>query len=104
VPALRFDLSSSCLVITQDDPRRVNLYVERGRPLYDYYVTELHLYREQAVKLSLRDAPLLSDEPTVDEARRVLDTLDLPLPVTFTDQDVSEIVDKALHAENPYSR
>jgi hypothetical protein len=104
VSALRYDLSSSCLIITQDDPRRVNLYVERGRVLYDYYVTELHMYREQAVKLSLRDAPLLSDEPTVDEVRRLFDTLGLALPVTFTDRYVSEIVDKALHAENPYSR
>ncbi len=102
VPALRFDLSSSCLIITQDDPQRVNLYVERGRPLYDYYVTELHLYREQAVKLSLRDAVLLSDEPTVDEVRRLFDALDLPLPATFTDRDVSDIVDKALRADNPY--
>ncbi|MFD0395535.1 hypothetical protein ACFQ3Z_39275 [Streptomyces nogalater] len=29
-PTLRFDLSDTCLIITQDDPRRVSLYVERG--------------------------------------------------------------------------
>jgi hypothetical protein len=104
VSALRFDLSSSCLVITQDDPQRINLYVERGRPLYDYYVTELHLYREQAVKLNLRDAVLLGDEPTVEEARRLFDALDLPLPTMFTDRDVNDIVDKALHPDNPYRR
>lgn len=104
VPTLRFDLSASCLVITQDDPHRVNLCVERGRPLYDYYVTELHHSREQAVKLPLGNAVLLSEEPTVDEARRLFDALDLPLPVTFTDRDVGDIIDKALHAENPYRR
>src|SRR5262249_7713202 len=45
-PALRFDLSDTCLIITQDDPSRVSLYVDRDRPLYDYYVTELHQSRE----------------------------------------------------------
>ncbi|MFF7973541.1 hypothetical protein [Streptomyces sp. NPDC007905] len=103
-PALRFDLSDTCLIITQDDPRRVSLYVERDRPLYDYYVTELHQSREQAVKLDLREAVPLSDEPTVDEVRRLLDRLGLPLPASFTDPDVGDIIDKALRAENPYRR
>jgi hypothetical protein len=103
-PALRFDLSDTCLIITQDDPRRVSLYVERDRPLYDYYVTELHQSREQAVKLDLREATELSEEPTVDEVRRLLDRLGLPLPASFTDRDVGEIIDKALRAEDPYRR
>ncbi|WP_244184500.1 hypothetical protein [Streptomyces cellostaticus] len=103
-PALRFDLSDTCLIITQDDPRRVSLYVERDRPLYDYYVTELHQNREQAVKLDLREALPLGDEPTVDEVRRLLDRLGLPLPSSFTDRDVGDIIDKALRAENPYRR
>lgn len=101
-PTLRFDLSDSCLIITQDDPRRVSLCVERGRPLYDYYVTELHQSREQALKLDLREAVPLSDEPTVDEVRRLLDRLGVPLPASFTDGDVGDIIDKALHAEDPY--
>ncbi|MFJ2775053.1 MULTISPECIES: hypothetical protein [unclassified Kitasatospora] len=104
VPTLRFDLSASCLIITQDDPRRVSLYVERGRPLYDYYLTELHHYREQAVKLDLRDTEPLSDDPTVDEARRLFEQLRLPLPAAFADRDVSDIIDRALRAENPYRR
>ncbi|MEU2285732.1 hypothetical protein ABZ614_28020 [Streptomyces sp. NPDC013178] len=103
-PTLRFDLSDTCLIITQDDPRRVSLCVERGRPLYDYYVTELHQSREQAVKLDLREATPLSDEPTVDEVRRLLDRLGLPLPTSFTDGDVGDIIDKALRAEDPYRR
>ncbi|MER5638021.1 hypothetical protein ABT095_13810 [Kitasatospora sp. NPDC002227] len=104
VPTLRFDLSASCLVITQDDPRRVSLYVERGRPLYDYYVTELHHYREQAVKVDLRDTEPLGDDPTVEEARRLFEQLGLPLPAAFSDRDVGDIIDRALHAENPYRR
>ncbi|MFI7503002.1 hypothetical protein ACIBVL_31910 [Streptomyces sp. NPDC049687] len=103
-PALRFDLSDTCLIITQDDPRRVSLCVERDRPLYDYYVTELHQSREQAVKLDLREATELSDEPTVDEVRRLLDRLGLPLPTSFSDRDVGDIIDRALRAEDPYRR
>ncbi|MEV4432984.1 hypothetical protein [Streptomyces sp. NPDC049555] len=104
VPTLRFDLSSTCLIITQDDPRRVNLLVERDRPLYDYYVTELHQSREQAHMLQLNRTLPLSDEPTVDETVRLFEQLGLPLPSAFTDRDVGDIIDKALHAENPYRR
>ncbi|MED7949069.1 hypothetical protein PUR61_07105 [Streptomyces sp. BE20] len=103
-PSLRFDVSASCLIITQDDPRRVSIYVERGRPLYDYYVTELHHYREQAVKLDLRDTEPLGDDPTVDEARRLFEHLRIPLPTAFSDRDVGDIIDRALHADNPYRR
>ncbi|WP_088795889.1 MULTISPECIES: hypothetical protein [unclassified Streptomyces] len=102
VPTLRFDLTDSCLIITQDDLRRVNLLVDRGRPLYDYYLTELHQAREQAVALDLHRAAPLSDEPTVDEARQLFERLDLALPSTVTDTEVGEIIEKALHAENPY--
>ncbi|MEU7277768.1 hypothetical protein AB0A69_03060 [Streptomyces sp. NPDC045431] len=104
VPTLRFDLSDSCLIITQDDPNRVNLKVERGQPLYDYYLTELHQSREQATTLDLRDATLLSLSPTVDEVRALFDALALPLPRTYTEADVGGIIEKALHAEDPYGR
>lgn len=102
VPALRFDLSSSCLVITQEDPKRVSLLVDRARPLYDYYDAELRLVRDQARELNLRDAVPLSDEPDVEEARRLFDALALPLPAEFSDADVGEIVEKALHPRTPY--
>ena len=104
VPTLRFDLSETCLIITQDDPSRVNLLVARDQPLYDYYVTELHQNREQAVRLDLRDIATLSEEPTVDEVRSVFDDMALPLPAVFTDGDVGEIIEKALHAQDPYRR
>jgi hypothetical protein len=102
VPALRFDLSSSYLVITQDDPQRVNLCVDQGRPLYDYYVTELRLARDQARKVNLEVPVLLGQEPTVDQVRRLFEAMDLPLPTAYSDTDVRTVVDKALHPEHPY--
>ncbi|MGW3659816.1 hypothetical protein ACWD6R_31040 [Streptomyces sp. NPDC005151] len=104
VPTLRFDLSESCLIITQDDTSRVNLLVEREQPLYDYYVTELHQSREQAVVVPMRVEAPLGEEPTVDETRGLFEALQLPLPRTFTDSDIGEIIVKALHAEDPYRR
>jgi hypothetical protein len=104
VPTLRFDMSSSRLIITQDDPQRVNLLVERDRPLYDYYATELHQSREQGRALDLRNTEPLGDEPTVEEVHRLFEGIGLPLPATFTDGDVGDVIDKALHAENPYRR
>lgn len=102
VPTLRFDLSATCLIITQDDPGRVSLLVERDRPLYGYYVTELHHSRDQAMRVDLRRAEPLGPDPTVDEVRRLFDALGLPLPTAYADRDVMEIIDKALRAENPY--
>ncbi|MBT2504567.1 hypothetical protein J7I98_01395 [Streptomyces sp. ISL-98] len=104
VPTLRFDLSESCLIVTQDDTSRVNLLIERGQPLYDYYVTELHQSREQATVLDLRVASPLGLEPTVDEVRVLFDDLRLQLPRVFSDGDIGEIIEKALHAEDPYRR
>ncbi|GAA4923669.1 hypothetical protein ACFPM3_31865 [Streptomyces coeruleoprunus] len=104
VPTLRFDLSDSTLIITQDDPSRVNLQVRRGQPLYDYYLTELHQSREQATTLDLRGATLLSPDPTVEEVRALFDALGLSLPRSFGESDVGEIIQKALHAEDPYGR
>lgn len=104
VPTLRFDLSESCLIITQDDTARVNLLVGRDQPLYDYYVTELHQSREQAIPVSSRPGVPLSEAPTVDEARAVFEALDLALPRTYTDSDIGAIITKALQAEDPYRR
>ncbi|NYI08308.1 hypothetical protein [Allostreptomyces psammosilenae] len=104
MPTLRWDMSASCLVITQDDPERVNLLVERGKPLYDYYVTELRVSHEQGRPVPLRQAQRLDEEPSVDAARELFERVGLPLPESFSDLDVAAIVSKALHAQNPYRR
>lgn len=103
-PTLRFDLSDSCLIITQDDPNRVNLFVARDQPLYDYYLTELLHSRDQARTLSLDGAPELSDEPTADEVRALFDHLGLRFEPPLSDPELAGVVDKALRPENPYWR
>lgn len=100
----RWDLSSQCVVITQEDPRAPAMMVDRGRFYYDWCSTELRHSLDQARRVPIeqsRAAPL-GDEPTVEEARRLFDVLGLSLPRSFTDRDVAEIIRKALRAKNPY--
>jgi hypothetical protein len=104
MPTLRWDLSASSLLITQEDPRKPAMLVERGKLLYEYVYTELGKSLEQVRPVPLDDVRHveLSDEPTVDEVRKLLMGLNMPLPSSFTDSDVSDIVERALHAENWY--
>jgi hypothetical protein len=100
----RVDMSSSYLIITQEESASPALVVEAGKPHFSAYDRELQSSFEQArpVQLGLaRDVPL-SDEPTVDEARRLFARLSVALPSTFGDRDVSDIIGKAIRPRNPY--
>lgn len=103
---LRWDLSASSLLITQGDPRKPALYVERGKLLYEYLYTELRTSLEQARLVPLEQARDvdLSEVPTFDEIRRLFVALGMPLPSWFTDDDLSDIVKRALHPENRYDQ
>ncbi|WP_010285636.1 hypothetical protein [Streptomyces sp. SA3_actF] len=101
-PTLRFDVSQSRLIITQDDRARPGLLVTENHPLHRYYSVELQQSRNQARKIELGQARALDNDPTNDQARAFFEDLGLPLPTTFSDTDVRQIVEKALHAENPY--
>lgn len=100
----RMDMSSSYLIITQESSSKPALVIESGKPHFSAYEQELQSSFHQArfVELSrARDVPL-SDEPTVDEARRLFVRLGVGLPATFTDKDVTDIIGKALNPPNPY--
>ncbi|HEX5496389.1 MAG TPA: hypothetical protein VFX70_17640 [Mycobacteriales bacterium] len=104
MPTLRWDLSGSGLLVTQEDPRKPALLVERGKLLYEYFHTELRKSFEQARPVPLDDVRHLelSDVPTVDEVRKLFVGLNMPLPNSFSDRDVSDVIDRTLHAENRY--
>ncbi|MCW2887004.1 MAG: hypothetical protein QOE54_7110 [Streptosporangiaceae bacterium] len=100
----RWDLSSSCVVITREDPSAPAMMVDRGKFYYDWCTTELLASLDQARRVPIeqaRAAPL-GDEPTVEEVRKLFDVLNLGLPRSFTDRDVGDIARKALQAKNPY--
>jgi hypothetical protein len=104
VSTFRYDMSSEYLIITQDDPRFPALLVPRKKSLYDAYGVELRSSFDQAshVRLELADKVMLSDEPTVEEAEVLLETLKLVPEPSLSQTDISAIVQKAIHAKNPY--
>ena len=103
----RWDLSSSCIIITQEDPQVPALMFERGKSksYYDRWNIELQTSLDQARRVSIDEAAKavsLSDEPTVDEVSRLFTRLNLALPTAFSDRSISEIIQKAIQAKNPY--
>jgi hypothetical protein len=100
----RWDMTPHKLIITQEDPHFPAMMLEPGKYYYEIYSRELMASMRQARKVPLDriDHVELSDEPTVDETRKLFTELDLPLPRAFTDRNVAEIVSKAIQAKNLY--
>lgn len=100
----RWDVSSRCVVMTQEDPAAQALMFEKGKPYYDAYSRELVASFKQARQVHLDQAGelQLSDEPTIEETRELFTLLELGLPSSFSERDVTDLIRKALRAKNPY--
>lgn len=100
----RWDLSSSCVIMTQDNPNTPALLFEKDRPHYRDFSRELVASFKQTrrVPLDRADDLTLGDEPTVEETRKLFALLELDLPTSFTDRDVADVVRKAIRPKNPY--
>ncbi|APU14746.1 hypothetical protein [Actinoalloteichus fjordicus] len=100
----RWDLSSRWVIMTQEDPSAFAVQFQRDTPHYRSYDRELVASFDQArrVDVALVRDLRLSEEPSVDEARTLFTTLQLPLPESFTDDDVSDTLSRALQPKNPY--
>ncbi|MFI5836693.1 hypothetical protein ACIA5A_23735 [Micromonospora sp. NPDC051300] len=101
----RYDLSSSCVVITQENPRTPALRIDRGEVYYNRFNIELDYSRRQSRRVPVESAGQvrLDDEPSVEQVRRLFTALGLALPRSFGDREVADIVRKALQARNPYT-
>ncbi|MGH3931059.1 MAG: hypothetical protein ACRDTF_13905 [Pseudonocardiaceae bacterium] len=105
ITTFRWDLSSRSLIITQQDPREPALLIKRGWVYYDRYATELLTSFEQSTRLPIEQAAKivpLSDEPSVEEVERLFVALNLPLPSSFDERAIHDIISKAIQAKNPY--
>jgi hypothetical protein len=100
----RWDMTPHRLIITQEDPQFPAMMLEPGKYYYEIYSRELMASLRQCrqVPMNRLDHIGLSDEPTVDETRKLFAELELPLPRAFADRNVAEIVSKAIQAKNPY--
>jgi hypothetical protein len=103
VPSFRWDLTSTCVLITQED-FQPNLMFKPPSPHYNLWTRELDSSFWQARRVPLERAKTvhLADEPTAEQTRRLFEALGMPLPELTSDDEVNEIVRKALHARNPY--
>lgn len=104
VSTFRYDMSAEYLIITQDDSRFPALLIPRTKSLFDAYGIELRNSFEQAgrVQLDLADQVPLSDKPTIDELRALLDALGVSPKPPLDDEEASIVIQKALHARDPY--
>jgi hypothetical protein len=100
----RWDLSSDNVIMTQDDQSSPALMFTKGKPYYRAYSRELEASFKQARRVDIDKASglQLSKEPTIEETRKLFTMLELDLPRSFTDHDVSDVIAKALRAKNPY--
>ncbi|MFC6016893.1 hypothetical protein ACFP2T_11830 [Plantactinospora solaniradicis] len=100
----RFDLSSSCVIITQENPQTPALRIDRREIYYHRYSIELQYSREQSRRVPIEQAKQvpLDDEPSVEQTRRLFMALGVPLPRAYGDREVSDIIVKAIQARNPY--
>jgi hypothetical protein len=110
ITTFRWDLSSHYLIMTQligqRDAREPALLIERGSIYYDRYATELRTSLEQSLLLPIEQASKtvsLDDEPSVEQTQKLFVALNLPLPSSFDEDAVSEIIQKAIHGKNLYS-
>lgn len=100
----RWDLSSEWVILTQEDPAAPAMLFDKSRAHYRAYNRELVASFEQARQVDLGRARelTLADEPTIEETRKLFAVLDLELPGSFTDRDVTDLIRRAIKPKNPY--
>jgi hypothetical protein len=100
----RYDLSDSRIIITQDHPQFPAMVISKNNPHYHAYVTEIDKTQQQARRVMLDGHCAGLTEPlTEGKVRGFFADVRVPLPDSFTEGDVEQIVEKAVHAKNPYA-
>jgi hypothetical protein len=97
----RWDISSTCVFLTQDDPIPHMMFKEPS-PHFNFYTHELRSSFVQAKYVPLdREQIRLSYQPTVQETKCLFKALGMEL-ANMSDDDVKQIIAKALDAKDPY--
>ncbi|HZD71894.1 MAG TPA: hypothetical protein VFA45_24155 [Actinomycetes bacterium] len=109
VSIFRYDLSSSYIIITQEDGTAPALKAISGTFFYDSYANELRLSLEQSRRLDLQRAAAMTIDAarpetiSEGEVRKLFEILAVPLDAEFSADDIRSITQKAFLAENPYA-
>jgi hypothetical protein len=100
----RFDLSATRIIITQDNSEFPAMMILSDSPLYDGYATELRTSLSQARRVPFEEVRVLLDEvPAEAQVREFFAAVKLPLPEFYSDEDVCQVIEKAIRAKNPYA-
>lgn len=100
----RYELCTTCIIITQRGPAFPATLIKSGTASYDCWESELHVSLQQARSIplhSVRDLAL-SGIPTSSEVKALFHQLDLELPQDYDDTDLAQISSMALRRPNPY--
>jgi hypothetical protein len=99
----RYDMSDSCLIVTQDDPAFPAMVIERNSPHYYAHATEMAKSQQQARHVIVNGPHAqLSEILDTEQVRQFFRAVELPLPTAYSDDDVQEIINKAIHPVNPF--
>jgi hypothetical protein len=99
ISTFRYDVSSRYLIVTQRGPRFQAMLVERSKPHYDYWAFELDMSFDQSRQIPVNAVASrypLTDQPDTDQVRRLFQELSVDLPSEYTDDDVREIITRAI--------
>jgi len=97
-------VSDSRIIITQDHPLFPAMVIYKDNPHYDAYVTEINKSQQQARPVMVEGPHARLTEPLAEAtARQFFVDVGLPLPDSFTEGDIRQIIEKAIHAPNPYA-
>lgn len=106
-PALttfRWDLTTTSLIITQVGPEFPAIYFGREDPYYEHWKTELRASTQASKKLQLDTVkPMrLGIRPETGTVRKLFAQLGVPVPESYDDADVEDVIKLALDESNPY--
>lgn len=108
ISTFRYDMSTQHLIITQRGPRFQAMLLPHGNPHYEYWRFELDVSFGRGRRLPIDaalSAVILDDPPDIHQARNLFRELGADLPEEYADDDVAEIVTRAIvPTSNPLVR
>lgn len=95
---LQWDVTAQWASLASTEPEVPVLLARRGSPFYDRWAADLQRSLDQAQRLPLEAARTLrfADEPSIEETRRLFVLLGVPLPSSWDERAVSEVIALAI--------
>ena len=100
---LQWEITSQWALLASTEPEVPALLAQRGSPFYDRWAADLQRGLDQAQRLPLEAARnhRLADEPSIEDTRRLFTLLGLPLPGSWDERAVSEVIALAVRPGSP---